>query len=244
LGWLRNAGLPDVTRPRSIDLDARQLSPNTVSSYLLARKLVDSRALVDNDLIVRDFSSARNRVFSAESSNGASYLLKQYPHAEANLTAREAEVYQHLSSVPAMRKFMPRCYGYDAHLQILVLEFVSNAEDLASYHRGLSRPPIRVATAIGAILAELHCVSTRHCRSRSAEARPSALTMHRPHIRVARDCSPACLELVRILQNTEGYGSRLDQLNKTWAATTLIHRDVRHKNFLLTAPCAQCGMRI
>jgi serine/threonine protein kinase len=53
---------------------------------------------------------------------------------------------------------------------------------------------------------------------------------------MARDCSPACLNLIRILQNTDGYGPCLDELNRSWAATALIHRDIRLKNFLLTAP--------
>ena len=53
---------------------------------------------------------------------------------------------------------------------------------------------------------------------------------------MARDCSPACLNVIRILQNTDGYGPCLDELNRSWAATALIHRDIRLKNFLLTAP--------
>src|SRR5512145_3314322 len=68
------------------------------------------------------------------------------------------------------------------------------------------------------------------------DARPSALSLHRPRVRMARDCSPACLNLNRILQNADGYDACLEELNRSWTATALIHRDVRLKNFLLAAP--------
>jgi aminoglycoside phosphotransferase (APT) family kinase protein len=212
------------------------LGLNDVPEFLLSRELVDPRAIVDNDLIVRNFSSGRHYVFSAESSDGASYLLKQNPYIDPKTTAREAAVYESLSCMPAIRKFIPRFHEYDADRHVLVLEFIPTAVDLATYHHNLRRPPIRVATAIGANLAELHCISTGQSQSERTEPRPSALTLHRPHVRMARDCSPACLNLIRILQNTDGYGPCLDELNRSWAATALIHRDIRLKNFLLTAP--------
>jgi aminoglycoside phosphotransferase (APT) family kinase protein len=213
-----------------------QLGLNDVPEFLLSRELVDPRAIVDNDLIVRNFSSGRHYVFSAESSDGASYLLKQNPYIDPKTAAREAAVYESLSCMPAIRKFIPRFHGYDTDRHVLVLEFIPTAVDLATYHHNLRRPPIGVATAIGANLAELHCISTGQSQSEGTEPRPSALTLHRPHVRMARDCSPACLNLIRILQNTDGYGPCLDELNRSWAATALIHRDIRLKNFLLTAP--------
>jgi aminoglycoside phosphotransferase (APT) family kinase protein len=233
---VRIARLSDLTGHRALTPDARRLSLDDVPNYSLSRGLVDPQALVNNDLVVRDFSSGRNSVFSVESSNGASYLLKQNPHVDRKMTAREADVYELLSSAPSMRNFVPAFHSFDADLQVLVLEFIAGAEDLASYHRHRRRTPIRVAAAVGAVLAGLHGVSPRRPGLASLKARPTALTLHRPHIRLARDCSPACLDLIRIMQSTDGYGSCLDELNTSWSASTLIHRDVRFKNFLLTAP--------
>lgn len=228
--------MPDVNAQRHLELGAWHLGLNDVPEFLLSRDLVDPRAIVDNDLIVRDFSSGRHYVFSAESSDGASYLLKQNPAIDPKTAAREAAVYESLSCMPAIRKFIPRFHRYDADRHVLVLEFIPAAVDLATYHHNVRRPPIRVATAIGANLAELHCLSTGQSQPERTEPRPSALTLHRPHVRMARDCSPACLNLICILQSTDGYGPYLDELNRSWAATALIHRDIRLKNFLLTAP--------
>ena len=228
--------MSEVNDQGHLEPDAWHLGLNDVPEFLLSRGLVHPRAIVDNDLIIRNFSSGRHYVFSAESSDGARYLLKQDPYVDSNTAAREAEVYESLSCVPEIRRFIPRFHRYDADRHVLVVEFIPSAVDLATYHRKPRRPSIRVARAIGANLAELHCMSTGRGQSERTEPRPSALALHRPHIRMARDFSPACLDLIRILQNTDGYDPRLDELNRSWAATALIHRDIRLKNFLLTAP--------
>jgi aminoglycoside phosphotransferase (APT) family kinase protein len=235
LGRVRDARLSDVNDQGLIEPAAWHLGLNDVPEFLLSRKLIDARAIVDNDLVVRNFSSGRHAVFSAESTNGESYLLKQDPSIDAKTTALEAAVYEWLSRVPPIQKFIPQFHRYDAARHVLVLEFIPAATDLATYHT-VRRPSIRVARAIGTHLAELHCVSTAQMQSSRTNSRPLALTLHRPHVRMARDCSPACLNLIRILQNTDGYGASLDELGRSWAATALIHRDVRLKNFLLTVP--------
>jgi hypothetical protein len=38
------------------------------------------------------------------------------------------------------------------------------------------------------------------------------------------------------MQSTDGFGAHLDALNRVWSTTTLIHQDVRWKNFILTTP--------
>jgi aminoglycoside phosphotransferase (APT) family kinase protein len=233
-----DGGLSDLIGGGNIDADAREpcLSLHDATDYLLARELISPRAIVDSDLVVRDFSSSRNCVFGAECSSGMSYLLKQNPHPNTTTGARERDVYEELSNEPAMRKYLPRFHGYDVDRHVIVLEFIRGAEDLASYHRDRRRPPLRVASAIGAVLAELHRLPIGQSRSAAIKRRPSSLSLHRPDLRLVRDGSPACLDLVRIVQRTDGYGSRLDELNKTWSATTLVHSDVRLKNFVLTTP--------
>jgi aminoglycoside phosphotransferase (APT) family kinase protein len=208
-----------------------------VPEYLLARELIGPRAIVDGDLVVRDLSG-RNRVFSAEcGSEGTGYLLKQSSDPAVTTVAHEGEVYRVLSTEPVMRAHLPRFHGYDSGGKVLILEFFRGAEDLASHHRVRRRPPVRTASAIGAALADLHGLLVGQGDAMVTRRwRPSVLSLHRPGVRLVRDASRAGLELVRIIQRTDGFGVHLDALNEAWSATTLIHRDVRWKNFLLTTP--------
>jgi aminoglycoside phosphotransferase (APT) family kinase protein len=207
-----------------------------VPEYLLARDLISPRTIVDSDLVVGDFSG-RNRVFSAECTGGTSYVLKQNSDPDVTTVAREGEVYRELSTKPALRAYMPQFHGYDADGQVLIVEFVRDAEDLASYHRDRRRPSVRISSAIGTVLAALHGLPLEQARLTAAQrGRPSALSVHRPDLRLVREASRASLELIRIIQSTDGFGARLDALNQAWSATTLIHQDVRWKNFMLTTP--------
>ncbi len=45
--------------------------------------------------------------------------------------------------------------------------------------------------------------------------------------------SAAGLELIRIVQRTEGFGELLDGLRATWVPTALIHGDVKWSNVLV-----------
>jgi aminoglycoside phosphotransferase (APT) family kinase protein len=230
--------LSDVILTVNAKPDAWHLSFTDVANLLLSWDLIDARAVVDNKVVVRDFSSGRHYVFSAEGPDGANYLLKQNPRIDS--VAREAAVYEELSALPAIRRLIPALHRYDRERNLLLLEFISDGVDLAAYHRDVRRPSIRIAKAIGANLAELHSNSP-HRQPDDIASRPSAMTLHRPRIRAARDSSPACLELIRILQNTDGFDRSLDAVRRSWQVGAFIHRDVRFKNFLLSAPVR--GMR-
>jgi aminoglycoside phosphotransferase (APT) family kinase protein len=212
------------------------LTLGDVPGYLLARDLIGPHEIVDGDLVVRDLSG-RNRVFSMECRSGTSYLLKQNSDPGATTVAHEGEVYRVLSKEPAMRAYLPQFHGYDTGRRVLVLEFLRSVEDLASYHRARRRPPVRIASAVGAVLAALHGLRLGQGRSITAQRRrPPVLSLHRPDLQLVREASRASLELVRIIQRSDGFGARLEALNEAWSVTTPIHRDVRWKNFMLAAP--------
>ena len=44
------------------------------------------------------------------------------------------------------------------------------------------------------------------------------------------------MEVVKIIQGTDGFGTQLDALDRDWSATTPVHQDVRFKNFVWTPP--------
>jgi aminoglycoside phosphotransferase (APT) family kinase protein len=229
---VQNKGVIDRGRA-SLGANVPPLRAVDVPGYLLARGLISPKSIVDGDLVIRELSG-RNRTFGAECSDATSYLLKQNAATEVTTAAGEGEVYRALSASPAMGPYLPRFQEYDTDTRVLVAEYFPDAEDLASYHRNRQRPPVRTASAIGAVLGSLHEMPLEQAPAVSRRRRPSVLSLHRPGPRMVAAASRAALELVRIVQGTDGFGPHLDALNRDWATTNLIHQDVRFKNFVWT----------
>jgi aminoglycoside phosphotransferase (APT) family kinase protein len=202
------------------------------AGYLLDRGLLTPETVVGGGLVVREVSS-RNRNFAVEASEGASYLLKQGRSAEGAATvAREAAVYEELlrrgeELLPRLARFVE----YDAAAGVLVLELVRGAEDLRTRHARLEAFPERHGRDLGAALGTLH----REMRATYPPAKPTwALSLHRPDTGVFREASAANLELIAILQATEGLDASLDELRAGWRVETLIQQDVKWENCLVT----------
>jgi Ser/Thr protein kinase RdoA (MazF antagonist) len=202
-----------------------------VVDYLLRRGLLEPEAIVASDLVVRDVSS-RNRNFAVEIRDGASYLLKQGRSADGSATvAREAAVYERLvEEGEELCAFLPDFLDYDAEEGVLVLELLE-AEDLRTRQLRLEEFPAALGEALGTTLGTLH----RKTRATYPEARPPwVLSIHRPDTGVFRDVSAANLELIKIVQNADGLGERLDELRAGWRIEALIHQDLKWDNCLVT----------
>jgi len=202
-----------------------------VVDYLLRRGLLEPKAIVGGELVVRDVSS-RNCNYAVEVGDGASYLLKQGRSADGAATvAREAAVYERLvSKGEELRSCLPDFLGYDAEADVLVLELLE-AEDLRTRHLHLEEFPAALGEVLGAALGTLH----RETHAIYPEAPPPwVLSIHRPDTGVFRDVSAANLELIKIVQNADGLGKRLDELRAGWRVEALIHQDVKWDNCLVT----------
>ena len=209
------------------------LSQSDVVPYLLHRRLLDSAAVVDCDVVVRDVS-ARNSSYTVERRRGPSYLLKQGVGPETRATvAHEAAVYATLwRDGGPTRRYLPRVYGFDEG--VLVLELVGDGRDLRDHHFRRGRFPTTLAAAMGRVLGVLHETTKREGRGGSGAGRaPWVLALHRPGLEVFRDLSSASLELVRILQAQPEYGHAVDGLRESWRVEALLHNDVKWDNFVL-----------
>jgi Phosphotransferase enzyme family len=183
--------------------------------------------------VVRDVSS-RNSNFAVEATDGPSYLLKQGRAAEGAVTvAHEAAVYEQLvAKGEVLRSQLAGYVGYDPDEGVLVLELLREVEDLRTRHLRLEAFPPVLGEALGAALGTVH----REMRATYPKASPPwVLSIHRPDSSVFRDVSTANLELIKIVQNADGVGARLDELRAAWRTETLIHQDVKWDNCLVTA---------
>ena len=210
------------------------LTQSEVVPYLLRRSLVRPESVLEEDLVVVD-ASRRNRNFMVVSQRGPSYLVKQGAGPDGAATvAREAEMYRFFHSTPAgeaLRAYLPRCFGYDAEVRILVLELFHEAESLREYH-SRRRFPVRLGAALGTALAALHRPGAAGAAEMGGNP-PWLLSLHRPHLEIMREVSSANLRLIRILQHFPVFGKLLDELREGWRREAVVHNDVKWDNVLV-----------
>jgi hypothetical protein len=211
------------------------LNQRDVPRYLLDKDLLTPAELLDGGFVVRDVSS-RNRNYRVETREGSGYLLKQAVGAEMFATvANEAAVYERLTLVDGqLGGFLPRYFGYDAEEGLLVLELIGDAEDLRSHHVATGQFSAGHAAQVGRALGLLHRL-TRVDAAPAPERAAWILSIHRPDARIFRDISAAGLDLIRIVQQTPGFGAALDRVRDSWTPEALVHGDVKWDNCLIAS---------
>jgi aminoglycoside phosphotransferase (APT) family kinase protein len=203
------------------------LEQHEVAAYLMQRRLVGRRSVVDGRLRVADASS-RNRNIRVSGAPGESYLLKQGLAADsAHTLANEAALYARLRDAP----WTPALHAYDAARGLLVLEWIEGGADLLA-----RRISPTLARALGRALADLHAIAPDDEDLRRDA--PWVLALHRPPLEALRYLSAASVELVRLLQRDAPLTAALDDLRETWCCEALVHRDVKRAN------CVANGARV
>jgi aminoglycoside phosphotransferase (APT) family kinase protein len=211
------------------------LSQPEAVRYLLDRGLLTAATVVDGDLSTRDFSS-RNVNLSVSCAHGPSYMLKQGQDKQGVLgVLREAEIYNYLSAIDGLQRYLPRFYHYDKLAQLLVLEFLTQGGDLRHHHYRRGRFSASLAAVLGRALSTLHS-ATRNLAvdvDSDAHTAPSILSLHRPSADIFRDFSVASIELIKIIQQTPTLCAKLDDLRREWRCESLIHFDIKWDNLIV-----------
>jgi aminoglycoside phosphotransferase (APT) family kinase protein len=180
--------------------------------------------------------SRRNTNFKVVVGDGPSYLLKIGPGGQRSTVAREAAVYRALlRAEDGVAAFLPQVYAYEPDEDLLVLELVRDAHDLREHHSRIGRFSKALAAEVGAALGSLHRV-TKIAEGAAPHAHPPwALSIHRPDLGVMRESSTANLEVIRIVQRSEGFRHSLERLARDWRVECVIHFDVKWDNFIVPA---------
>ena len=210
------------------------LQPDDVARYLCQRGLVTSESVVDGGLTILD-GTRRHRSLTVAAAGAGPYLVKLGDHAAGpGSVAHEANTYERYAREAAAS--MPALVSWDATAQVLILEFIEQAQDLARYHAETGRFPKAHGTALGTSLARLHNeVPSAGGDEPHGEARPAwVLSLHRWPLERLTDVSWGNLELIRTLQRFPEFGRLLDELRAGWRIDAFIHFDLRWDNVLVT----------
>jgi aminoglycoside phosphotransferase (APT) family kinase protein len=210
------------------------LDPRDVTPYLLDRKLLSSRAVVDGGLRVEDHSR-RNRVFVVTAASERSLALKAAGGAGRVNVAREAAVLERLWSVDdrgRLASFLPTVVAYDEMEGVLVLEAAPHARDFGNHHAS-GRFSCALAGETGRALARLHAVPPSAMSGLQDPTDSTwSLGLHEPDLESLRTSSAAAIDLTRLVQATDQLRTALDELAASWSGDAVIHGDIRWDNCL------------
>jgi len=230
------------------------LALSELTAYLLDRRHIHPDAVVDGGLTMVD-TSRRNHNVMVKAEPAVRLFVKQ-GHSDplsvqsppywtgSGSLAHEAVVYSLLGSLPRqgsrgeISAALPRCHGFDAGHDLLILESLPDALDLTSYHTRTGRFPATVGGQLGAALADLHKRATEAAQRRPADFPgriPWVLGIDRPGMAFYRQMSNGGIQLVRILQSSLKLRAALAALRADWRVDALVHHDVKWDNCLVLA---------
>lgn len=228
------------------------LTEREAVSFLLRHRLLQPDLICAGGIEVLDVSR-RNNVFKVIAARGPSYLIKQASSPEARATLQnEAAVYELLSSDnygtrQTMMRNIPLFVLYDSHEHLLVLELVQDGVDLIHYHLSKRRFPTSLGASMGELLAALHSFPLadgerpRPSCSALTQHVPWALSLHRPPVDLFREVSSGNLQLLTTIQRSDEFCEYLDELRSGWRLDTLIHRDLKLENWIVSSGSANPG---
>jgi hypothetical protein len=214
------------------------LKEEDIVPLLLRHHLLKEEHLVEGAVDVINVSR-RNWNFQVTNEKGPSYFIKQGVGSEKRRTvAHEAKVYQFfhfMNDYLTCLEFLPRYYLYDPDECILVLESLPGAQTVTEHCRRYGRFSHRLAKSLGRVLGSFHRAA-RTAKVRSEYDRlfssrlPFGLSIQRADMNVFRYSSQACIDLMKIVQQSTQLCEGLDVLYQGWNADTLIHADIRWDN--------------
>lgn len=221
------------------------LNVDNTAHYLLERKLISIRSILDDDLTIAS-AARRNLNLRVTRREGRGFLIKQPEGTSThNHTLRgEAAFYsfcQNEPSVAAVYDLLPRLVYFDHERALLMLELLDGAKPLWEYCSAfeIGRFPVEVVGRVGRALGIFH--RTFRLPGPAADPRmawlrrdiPWVMQVHKPGPELLASISPANYETLKILQTQQGLSRSLDDLRKRWQPQTLMHNDIKADNILI-----------
>jgi thiamine kinase-like enzyme len=218
---------------------------DNIVTYLIEKKLLDSRSVVEGDLQVID-SSYKNRCVKVLRRNNVSYLIKQptIRNVTLNSVQNEARLYKIVKNNPKFveaRELMPALVEFINRDCILITEYLRDAKSLREFLRTSPKEfnKIILAEELGKILARYHTSFSKiNVSERDLNFLPKGIpyifSIMYPDSSILTDLSYGCLQLIKIVQKDRKFCSMILDLSKEWRFDALVHGDIRWDNFVIS----------
>ncbi len=208
--------------------------------YLLERKTIEEKVLVDGDYMVLPISGSRNNLFKVLCKSRKSLFIKQTSKFDAVTTSvltREANTYRFLSQgsmYPKVASGLPTFFDYDRQRHTLTVEYFPGAQSIHEYFVKQKSyfPELAVQQAV-----LLHSYHTPIPEGTDTSIFPKTL----PWALQIFDFPPGQMfpgskaneELMSMVYGNTELKGHFDQLKADYKMTTLIHGDIKWMNFII-----------
>lgn len=215
------------------------IGPQDLAAYLIDIGLLTADAVTENRVTITE-AARRNQNYRVQVEPDASYFVKQGMNdpidgQTVGTLINESEVLDFLHGLASSSLVPPRKYVYDPRHRLLVLELVESTENLRHYHARTNRFSVRLASAAGRALADLHNSSpvNRLPATLRPHRLPDVFHLTKPPLALFRGASAGIASLLHFIQQFPDLGQAVDDLGHRWRFSHLTHGDPRWDNWVL-----------
>lgn len=216
-----------------------EINIDNVVSYLLDKKLIYVSTIVKGDLKIVDVSS-RNRDLKVMRKNNLSYLLKQpdlLDLSSKETFRKECLLYSQVFSnrkLEKIRTLVPQIVLYDYANNILALQLLTDGLPLSEimYNHNEYKCNENLFYSIGESMSCYHNAFHDYILKNGIphflpRQLPLVFQLVYPTPHFLAYCSPADIQLLKIIQHQKEYFKFLDEIESMWTQETIIHGDIR-----------------
>jgi hypothetical protein len=220
------------------------LTATNLAHYLIGRGLIDADSVVDGDLVIIE-AGRRNRNFKVLRQNAPGFFVKQVSNTqtwEPIVTLhREATFYELVRSGQEFRELTglaPRLIDYNPANCSLVVDLVSEGENLTEYHSRLGDFPEPVGANLGRRLAGYQSAPLPNAASGSGAVFPRQipwiLGLASPQLSPLAQFGQLGTTLMAAVQPYPALLWHLLALRNEWVFDSLLHGDMKWDNLVVS----------
>jgi hypothetical protein len=210
--------------------------------YLIERGFLTYESAVDGDLMVVS-SASNHRNTQVIRKNNPGFFMKQVQKWEMPIIGslqREATCYwlaYNDDDFASITPLLPKYYYYDLNKHLLVIELLSDGENLFQYCLRIGACPVKLASQLAAALGTYHNQAGARMKQSSQTSSltktiPWILSIHQmPAAQATFNASS--LGLLAYIQSNNQFYYALDALQKRWRYDSFIHGDIKFDNFII-----------
>lgn len=220
------------------------LTIENICDYLLNNQLINKKAIIEGDLLIRDVSS-RNTNFLVNQfhENGIKILIKQPDINDSDYIESmkvEAGIYQLIFNNEAFEQvklYLPKFNRYDAQNHILIMEQITGVCRVFDYlFHGLNLPDEHISAHFAHALSALHNIKIEQTSfSEIPKAYPWFLNIsQKSYQKKIKKNHPTVHQYLSEIFENKKWMTIISSTRRNWQVENIIHLDSRFTNWMIS----------
>lgn len=221
-----------------------RLTKKNLTPYLLDKGFLDYESVISGNIQITQMQS-RNSIFKVNKRKSSGVFVKQLTNVDTQnsyLLQKDATSLYLIGNDSIYSKtatYIPKYYGYDTALQVLMTEYIPNAKNIYEISMENKKFSMEHAETMAEILSTFHFNVTDHIKENTSlqfytKALPWALQMHQKMNWPANAKIGVGQTINEMVMKNKKFQTMLKETAEQWDATSLIHGDIKWLNFICT----------